>query len=115
VQAVLDAFDELADGLGLVSGGLIGGVEFEIHAGIIAEKTGDVRHRERSAAICPCLYFVIASIAAICLSSFNSSSRAQRGDLPVICCSSSRVAQRRGDLPFWYYQSERQTAAPPSG
>jgi hypothetical protein len=40
VQAVLDAFDELADGLGLVSGGLIGGVEFEIHAGIIAEKTG---------------------------------------------------------------------------
>jgi len=65
----------LADGFGLVSGGLVGGVEFEIHADIIADKRGGcsssrakrgdppfVRHRERS--------------VAICLLSINSSSRA---------------------------------------
>jgi hypothetical protein len=33
----LDACDELAYGFGLVSGGLVGGVEFKIHADIIAD------------------------------------------------------------------------------
>jgi len=39
--AGLDAVDELADSFGLVSGGLEGGVEFEIHADIIAEMRGE--------------------------------------------------------------------------